>query len=50
MTCAQVTWPVQQGLHVGFLNIRDATNKVDEIATILYNSNNPFHIFGFAES
>ena len=50
MTSAQVTWPVQRGLHIGFLNIRDATNKKDEIATILQNSNNPFHIFGFAES
>lgn len=50
MAFAKVTWPVQQGLHIGFLNIRDATNKIDEIATILHNSNNPFHLFGFAES
>ena len=50
MTFAQVAWPVQQGLHIGFLNIRNATNKTDEIATILHNYNNPFHLFGFAES
>ena len=50
MSLSLESWPVQQGLRIGFLNIRNATNKTDEIASILYNSKNNFHLFGFAES
>ena len=50
MSITKVTWPIQQGLRIGFLNIRNATNKKDEIATVLHNDRNPFHLFGFAES
>ena len=43
-------WPSKDGFRVGFLNINHVINKLDEIATILYNSGRPFHLFCFAES
>ena len=44
------SWPQQDGLKIGHLNINSAPNKLGDISTILYNSNKPFHIFGFTES
>lgn len=44
------TWPSEQGLHIGYLNINNARNKKEEIATILDNNGTNFHVFCFAES
>ena len=43
-------WPVKQGLRLGYLNINSAINKKDDIAAILQNNGQGFHLFGFAES
>ena len=47
---AKTNWPQQEGLRIGHLNINSARNKLDDISTILCNSNKHFHIFGFTES
>ena len=44
------SWPSEPALHIGYLNINNARNKMDDIATILHNSGNNFHVFCFAES
>ena len=43
-------WPKNVGLRVGHLNVRHLTNKISDVSKIIYNNNNPFHIFGFTES
>ena len=43
-------WPQHEGLRIGHLNINSARNKLDDIATVLCNSNKPFHVYGFTES
>ena len=40
----------EPGLRIGYLNINNARNKIDDIATILHNSGKHFHVFCFAES
>lgn len=50
MSFTSDTWPTKQGLRVGYLNINNATNKKDDIASILHNNGNQFHLFCFAES
>ena len=44
------TWPTKHGLRIGYLNINSARNKKDDIASILHNNGNQFHLFCFAES
>ena len=43
-------WPTVDGLRIGHLNIHYAINKIPEIASILNNSDTPFHIFGLTET
>ena len=43
-------WPRGHGLRVGHLNICHIVNKIADVARILDNNDNPFHIFGFSES
>ena len=43
-------WPVRHGIRIGYLNINNAINKKDDIASIINNSDNPFHLFCFSES
>ena len=50
MTFALNSWPSLPGLHIGYLNINNVRNKIDDIPTILNNSGKHFHIFCFAES
>jgi hypothetical protein len=50
MFSSSTNWPQQDGLRIGHLNINSAQNKLCDISTILCNSNNPFHVFGFTES
>ena len=50
MHSATTNWPQQEGLRIGHLNINSARNKLDDVSSILYNSNKPFHVFGFTES
>lgn len=44
------TWPSQNGLRVGYLNINSARNKTDDIASMLHNNGHNFHIVCIAES
>ena len=44
------TWPSNNGLRVGYLNINSAKNKIEDIASILDNNGNNFHLFCTAES
>ena len=50
MPITKETWPSNEGLRVGFLNINNARNKSEDIASILQNFDKGFHCFGFAES
>ena len=44
------SWPSEPGLRIGYLNINNTRNKIDDTAAILHNSGKHFHIFCFAES
>ena len=44
------SWPQREGLRIGHLNINSAVNKLTDIASVLHNSGNPFHIFGLSEA
>ena len=44
------TWPIKNGVKVGYLNINSARNKTDDIAYILHNNGQNFHLLGIAES
>ena len=44
------SWPSEPGLRIGYLNINNARNKIDDIGTILHNSGQLFHVFCFAGS
>ena len=50
MPLALNSWPSEPGLLIGYLNINNARNKIDDIVTILHNSGKHFHVFCFAES
>ena len=50
MPLALNSWPSEPGLRIGYLNINNARNKIDDIVTILHNSGQHFHVFCFAES
>ena len=50
MTNTSNNWPIKHGLRIGYLNINNAVNKKEDIATILHNNGNPFHVFCFSES
>ena len=50
MLSSSNNWPHKYGLRIGHLNINSVINKLDDVSSILYNSNNPFHIFGLTES
>ena len=43
-------WLSKKGIRLGYLNICHIKNKKDEIADILANSGNSFHMFCFSES
>ena len=43
-------WLSKCGLKIGFLNICSLLGKLSDVPSMLSNSNNPFHVFGFAES
>ena len=44
------TWPSKIGLRLGHLNVCHARNKAPHISSLLSNSGQNFHIFGFTES
>ena len=50
MPLALNSWPSEPGLRIGYLNINNARNKIDNIVTILHNSGKHFQVFCFAES
>ena len=50
MTITKQNWPCKEGLRIWFLNINNARNKTDDIASILQEYGKGFHLFGFAES
>ena len=50
MNASNDFWPSKDGLRLGHLNINHAINKLTDIASILSNSGNNFHIFGLSES
>ena len=43
-------WLTKCGLKIGFLNVHSLLGKLSDVPSILSNLNNPFHVFGFAES
>ena len=50
MPITKETWPSNEGLRVGFLNINNARNKTEEIASIVQGFGKGFHFYCFAES
>ena len=50
MSCTLNTWPTKNGVKIGYLNINSARNKVDDIASILHNKGQNFHLLCIAES
>ena len=44
------TWPSKDGLRIGHLNVNSVYSKLEEIATILDNNGQNFHVFGLSES
>ena len=44
------TWPSNDGLRIGHLNINSALHKMTDISSILDNNGKPFHVFAFTES
>ena len=44
------TWPSNDGLCIGHLNINSALHKMTDISSILSNNGKPFHVFAFTES
>ena len=44
------SWPINDGLRVGHLNICHLINKMTDVSKIINNNNMPFHIFGFSET
>lgn len=43
-------WLKKCGFKIGFLNVRSLLGKLSDVPLILSNANDPFHVFGFAES
>ena len=44
------TWPSNDGLRIGHLNINSALHKMTDISSMLDNNGKPFHVFAFTES
>ena len=44
------TWPSNDGLRIGHININSALHKMTDISSILHNNGKPFHVFAFTES
>ena len=43
-------WLVKKGFKIGFLNACHLLNKLSDVPSVLSNSDDCFHVFGFAES
>ena len=50
MNTCQNSWPSKEGLRIAHLNINHATNKTDDISSLILNHGKPFHILGLSES